>query len=309
MQYITDNTQFKINKTAVALGFFDGVHLGHRRVISSVVNMESKGYTPLVYTFSKSPKSILNNSNAEYLTDNKRKAELLDSLGVKYLCEADFTSIKNLSPDKFVYDILYKSLNAGVVSCGFNYHFGINGTGDADTLIYECNKYNIRVNIIEPVILNNTVISSSRIKQEIKLGNISLANEMLGDEFTYTSIIQAGRQLGRRLGTPTINQNLDNNIVVPKFGVYASQVQIDDTYYRAVTNIGTKPTVNYNKVISESWLIDGDFGDLYGKTSTVRLVDFIRPEVKFNSIDELRTAILTDGKKVKSMDIYTNIKI
>lgn len=308
MQYITDNTRFTTSKTAVALGFFDGVHLGHRKVIESVVNKEGEGYTSLVYTFSKSPKSILNNSHTEILTDNKHKAELFSSLGVKYLYEADFISIKNLSPDSFVYDILYKSLNAGVVSCGFNYHFGINGTGDADSLIYECNKYNIKVNIIDPVILNNAVISSSRIKQEIKSGNINFANEMLGDKFAYSSIIQVGRQLGRKLGTPTINQNLDNDIVVPKFGVYASQVEIDGTYYRAVTNIGIKPTVNYNKVISESWLIDGDFGDLYGKTSTVRLINFIRPEFKFNSVNDLKTAILSDGKKVKSMDIYTNIK-
>lgn len=285
--------------TAVALGYFDGVHLGHKKVIELAVKCKNEGLTPVVFTFSNTPKK--EDRMLQLLTVSQR-AQKLEDLGIELLYIVDFQLVKNLSPEKFIEKIVKSVFNAKKVFCGFNYHFGKNGAANCDDLKVLCNKYNIVTEIIAPVIVEDETISSTRIRKLLQSGDIMKANELLGYEFGYRSVAVKGRQIGSKLGTPTINQNIEKNIVIPKFGVYASVVSFEGKTYFGVTNIGVKPTVSGgNEPICETWMPDYEGGALYGKMVDVKLKAFIREEKKFNSLDELKTAIINDGKTAKEI--------
>lgn len=281
-------------KTAVALGFFDGVHIGHRSVISAAC--AKKNLSPVVYTFAKSPKTCVTGKTVPALMTDWDKRSVIQSLGAQRLYTVDFNSVRSLSPEKFIKSVLKEGLNAQEVFCGFNYRFGVNGSGDVDLLCRECGKLGINVTVIPPVKLDGNVVSSTRIRSELGTGGVLLANKMLGRRFSYSSQIIHGRRLGRTIGSPTINQQIPQELVTPKFGVYVSEVSVGGKVYRGVTNIGVKPTVGSDTAVSETWLIGYSGGELYGENARVSLVGFLREEQKFSSIDELKEAIQNDAK-------------
>lgn len=288
-------------ETFTALGFFDGVHLGHREVILEAVKCSQKlGIKSCVFTFSRRPKSILKNEPDMLLTSENKKIRLIESLGVDLLYIVDFTELMGLSGEEFVQDILIETLHCRGVVCGFNYHFGKGGKCNSDSLVQICEKYNCEAVSRKPILYDSKCISSSRIRNSLEYGDIHSANEMLGYEFGYCLEVVHGRQLGRTIGTPTINQAFPENFCLPKFGVYVSKVTVNGKKYRGVTNIGIKPTVGSDKPVSETWILDFS-GDLYGKEVDVRLLSFIREEKKFASIDELKQQILKDGETAKSI--------
>lgn len=277
--------------TALALGYFDGVHLGHKKVISSAVECKKESLTPAVFTFAKTPKGVLE------LSDFKEKCKHLEEIGVEILYVIDFDTVKDKTPDEFVENIVKNVFNAKKVFCGFNYHFGKNGSGNIETLKELCLKNNIETYVINPVLIGDKVVSSTEIRKMLLEGNVEKASEFLGYDFGLTNVAVVGNQIGTKLGTPTINQQVKEGIILPKFGVYASKVFLEGKEYAGVTNIGVKPTVEGKTPLWETWLPEFKGGELYGKVVDVRLKSFLRSERKFESLEELKEQILKDGKK------------
>lgn len=298
------------NKSAVALGFFDGIHLGHRAVIVEMIKSSKENdLISTVYTFYKNP-AYLFGKTVDVLTPNDERLGILKAMGVQQVVYDDFEKIMNLEPLEFVEEVLVKRFNASKVFCGFNYHFGRGGTADSEALKELCSRYKIDVTVVDPVIFDDAPVSSTRIRKLIKQGDIIKANELLGHRFGFSSVIEEGNHIGRLMDTPTINQKLPENLAIPKFGVYTSIVTIDGKRYAGVTNIGVKPTVGDYKPLSETWLPLYSGEDLYGKNTDIRIVCFQRPEVKFDSISELQSAIKQDGKNainnLKQYNIVTS---
>lgn len=283
--------------TAVALGFFDGLHIGHRNVIKLAACEKQNGLLPVCFTFSQSPKNVLLGTASNALMTRHDKEKTLEQLGIEHMIEADFLSVKDMSAKNFFEEILAGKLKAKKIFCGFNYHFGKNGEGNAITLQNLCKKYQIELTVVPPTMSQGEVVSSTLIRNLIKSGNISYANKLLCSRFGFSSTVEYGKQLGRRIGTPTINQPLCKELVVPKFGVYVSAVTLENgNTYCGVTNIGIKPTVGGTVPLCESWLPKYNGDEIYGQTADVRLIDFIREEKKFASIEELKNAIAENGK-------------
>jgi riboflavin kinase/FMN adenylyltransferase len=284
------------SKTAVALGFFDGIHLGHKAVINAMLKCaRENSLTSALYTFEKSP-SALFGKDTPFLATNDERLEILQDMGVKVVFQDDFLNIKDLTPEEFVSEVLVKRFCAHSVFCGFNYHFGKGGTADSEKLKEICGKYKINVQVIPPVIVEGEPVSSTRIRNLLKEGRVQEANSLLSHPFGYTSVIKEGNHIGRLMETPTINQDLPENIILPKFGVYTSRVTIGGNVYVGVTNIGVKPTIGEYTPLSETWLPEYKGKSLYGEKIDVRLLCFHRPEMKFDSFEELQTAIKNDGK-------------
>lgn len=277
---------------AIALGVFDGVHIGHRAVISRAVGME--GTSPAVFTFSQTPWE-LPKSDAWELVSPQGKLAAMASLGVAEIFEADFEQIRGLSPEEFVREILHETLHARRVCCGFNYRFGKDCAGDADMLVELCARWDIEAIVVGAILVDGEPVSASRIRRYIEQGEVQEAARMLGRPFTIDFEVVGGQHLGRLLGTPTINQPLPPHFVRPRFGVYASSVEVDGKVTHGVTNIGVRPTVGADAPLAETW-IPLFSGDLYGKNVPVSLVSFLRPETKFASIDDLQKQIIKDEK-------------
>lgn len=292
MRILRELTRSK-KPTAVALGFFDGVHRGHKAVLSRAAECRAAGLTPAAFTFSRTPK--IGDRNMQLSTFEK-KARLLEKIGIELLYVIDFESVKNLSPEKFVADILKGVFGAQRVFCGFNYRFGSGGSGTTDDLKRLCRAEGILAEVCAPVTVGGLLASSTEIRSRLKSGDIRTANTLLGYEFGFSGRSVEGNHIGSELHTPTINLNIPHELVLPKFGVYASRVTFDGEEHIGVTNIGVKPTIgDCNAPNCESWLPKYNGGALYGKDIDVRLIGFIREEKRFESLFELQSAIRRDG--------------
>lgn len=282
------------NKTAVALGSFDGFHMGHRAVVMNAVREKARELLPVVLLFDVHPLSIIRGEAPPQLITPQELDNELNAIGVKPVT-VSFREIMNMTPEEFVDEILISRLNAGSVSCGFNFHFGIHSSGTPEILKKLCDERNITVNIAPAVIYDGQPVSSTRIRQAVADGDMRSARGMLSHPFYYTFKVESGDRIGRTLGFPTINQFFPDGFAVPKFGVYASRVHLGGVYYPAVTDIGIRPTLVHKKPRSETNII-GFSGDLYGLDVKIELLDFIRPEIKFSSLDELKEQISRDSE-------------
>ncbi len=285
------------NGCAVALGNFDGIHIGHAAVLEEALKFSADGLVPTVMLFDEhSLKSIAGEAPHMLMTENERLSILKDK-GLKAKT-VNFSEIKGLTPEEFVKDILIKNFNAKAVVCGFNYRFGAGAKGNAETLKQLCDKNGIKCVAVKEIELDGNSVSSTAIRNAVQSGEIELANKMLGRFFGFSAEVIDGDKRGRTWGLPTANQKLPQGLTVPCFGVYESIVTIDGVSRKGVTNIGLRPTVGTDIVLSETHIIDFN-GDIYGKSVDVRLVRFLRPEQKFNSFDELISKIKSDILKVK----------
>lgn len=285
--------------TCVALGFFDGVHLGHRAVIGKGAGC---GLRNTVLTFLESPSKVLGRPCPPLLTDNVRKAELMTGAGADDIIFADFAALKDLGCEDFVRDILIEKLNAKRVCCGFNYRFGKGGAGGAQELEKLCEKYGISVTQPEPVTVDGERVSSSKIRGLITAGRIEEANAMLGSAYAVCGEVAGGNQLGSKLGFPTMNIPVGDGLAVPKYGVYGSMVTVGGEVYIGATNIGVHPTAGANdKPLCETFLPDYRGGSLYGQRAVCELKIFIREEKSFGSFDELKSQIAEDCKRIKEI--------
>lgn len=283
--------------TAIALGYFDGLHKGHRNVLSLAAAEKENGLIPVCFTFSKSPKSVLNGTQSNALMTSEDKIKTLERLGIERTYQADFEKIMNMPAKDFAQKILIDMLKAEKLFCGFNYRYGKNGEGSAETLKSFCDNKGVELTVVPATESEGEVVSSTLIRKLITDGNVKRANELMCSRFGFSSVIEHGKRLGRELGTPTINQPLCSELVVPKFGVYASIVTLESgETYCGVTNIGIKPTVGGNTPLCETWMPKYKGGEIYGQSADVRLLEFIRKERKFSGIDELKNAIIDNSK-------------
>ncbi len=295
------------NKTAVALGYFDGIHLGHRDVLGSAAAQAKNGLVPVCLTFSKSPRSVLGGEPLNSIMTRDDKIRALESLGIEQVCFADFKSLMNLSARDFAERILFGALNAQRLFCGFNYRFGKDAEGDTGLLSELCALRGAELTVLPPRRIDGDVVSSSRIKLLLHQGKLIKANELLCGRFGFRGEVIHGKRLGRELGAPTINMAVPEGMLLPRFGVYASSVTLENgEEYCGVTNVGIKPTVGGVRPGWETWMPDYSGGELYGQKADVRLLDFIRAEKRFPGLEELKQNILADSETAKK--IYLSIE-
>lgn len=290
---VTDN-----NKKVVALGKFDGVHTGHMQLIKTASHIAKKlGLKTAVYVISPV---------GENLTSGEQKYSLVKSAGADEMIEQPLSEdFRKMTPEEFVKEILVNTLCAAHVAVGYNFKFGINRCGNAETLKQICKKYNVGVTVIDKVMVDDClgkawVVSSTRIRQLLKNGDIENAKKALGRYYSICGVGKEGKHLGSKLGFPTVNLYPDKNVFVPKFGVYASKVSINGNKYNAVTNVGVNPTVENDKNIKvESHIFDYVGNSLYGADVCVEFVKFLRCETKFENADVLKQQIEKDKCSAK----------
>ncbi len=289
----------------IALGFFDGVHMGHRRLINSMTAHASEnGLSSAVFTFSSSPAAALGKSSARTLMTIESKLSCFDSLSVDKCFLMNFTDFRDVSAETFVNDILIDTLCAKAVFCGYNYRFGKFASGSCGLLSELCESKGVEVFVTAPVCADGDTVSSTRIRNLIENGKMREANTLLTAPFSISGTIAHGLQNGRKVGIPTINQYLPENYVKPRFGVYASFAVIDGKRYRSITNIGVRPTVSGHGINCESHILDDFDGDIYGKNVRTELLWFERDERKFPDLAELAKQIHRDIAHINQLKIY-----
>ena len=293
-------TEFEGKKTAVALGNFDGLHKGHLAVINKAVIQKDNGLLPCIVTFDEHPQKMLRGESPKKLMTEGLYEKESEKIGCKTI-KLSFESVRNMTPEEFFAEILVKKLNAGFVSCGFNYRFGKGGKGNAEALAELCKENGIGFFCADGVCYKDENISSTRIRKAVESGDIENANKMLGRYFSYDFEVVTGDRIGAKvLGFPTINQIFPQNHIVPKSGVYASVAEVDGKIYPSMTNIGKRPTVGGEQLRSETSII-GFSGDLYGKNTPVSLIAYIRDEEKFPSLEALSAQLKKDSEKAEKI--------
>ena len=284
-------------KTAAALGFFDGMHIGHAAVIERALKAAGEyGLTPAAFVISEQPElpKFGGRHDVGLIPYNAKVAILGHRFGITALWSPDFDSIRDLSPEEFFDSGILGILNAGFVCCGEDFHFGKGGVGNAELLKKLCNDAGIHCGIVPPVCTNGVPVSSTGIRELIRGGDVEAANKLLIRPFGYELTVLHGRQLGRTIGFPTINQEIPPFMVKPKRGVYASRTFVGDDIYPSITNIGVKPTVKSDDSENMETHIIGCDGDLYDRTVRVELIKYIRGERKFDDLDELKKQLEAD---------------
>ena len=289
-------------KSAVALGFFDGLHLGHIEVIQRA--LLKRELCSVIFTFNN--KTMLPKfKERQNIISYDLKIELLAKVGADYIFAPDFADLRDLSPEEFVEEILVKRLSAQFVACGYDFRFAKGGTADAETLTRLCKEKGIEVEVVPAVKFEGEPVSSTVIRGLIREGDVKRANELLGYELTYILEVERGKQNGRKMGFPTINQRIPDGMTVPKFGVYKSWTQIRGHSYPSITNIGVKPTIELDEgeeriPVMETHII-GFSGDLYGLKVRVSLREYMRGEKRFDSMEELARQLERDKQMACSL--------
>ena len=292
MRIISGTTKFMIPEgTAVAIGKFDGLHLGHRKLLSEILRQKEDGLKAAVFTFDPSPEVFFGMNPSRELSTNQEKRELFREIGIDILVEFPFNKdTAAISPEDFVIDILVKRMNAKFVAAGTDLSFGAMGKGNFTLLSSLARHLGFEACKIDKIERNGKVISSTLIRSLVEEGNMEEAAACLGAPYKITGKIVHGKALGRRIGIPTLNQTPPSDKLLPPFGI---------------TNIGIKPTVtNENKVTVETSLYDFS-GDLYGETAEVSLLTFRRPEMRFSGVAELKK---TMEKDIRAGEIYHGLR-
>lgn len=278
--------------TAVALGFFDGVHTAHAQVIRAVLGQ--KGCVPTVLTFSADTTLPVSKAGSGLLMTEEQKRRRIASLGIQKMFEPSFSEIGELSAEAFFEEILCRRLRTRILSCGYDYHFGKGAKGNTALLQKLCSEREIHLIIVPRCSDRGVTVSSSEIRRAVSAGDMVRANELLGYRYTVDGTVIHGRSLGRTLGFPTLNQRLWERLLLPKFGVYSSITHIGGATHRSITNIGVKPTIEGDRApLAETYMLDAD-GDYYGKEASVELLHMSRPEQRFSDVEELKEAVLRD---------------
>lgn len=283
------NETAKTNGVLLALGTFDGLHTGHKRVLTAGSAAEGARVALL---FREHPLKVLTgDAPGELLTASARDA-LLRKWGVTPVF-CDFAALREESPQEFFENEILGRCHATAVSCGFNYRFGKEAAGDVTLLRSLCAAHGLALHVAEPVLYGGAPVSSTRIREALRAGDLPDVTAMLGRYFCYAFPVVHGDERGRLLGSPTINQFFAPGFQVPRFGVYASFTYVNGRRYPSVTNIGVRPTVGAGGVRSETHILGFD-GDLYGRTVPVAPVAYLRGERRFASFDELSAQIAAD---------------
>lgn len=290
----------EIPNLSLALGFFDGVHLGHQAVISCAVeHAKNVGAKSAVITFKQHPEGFIKGESLKYILTVEDKYKYIEELGVDYVIELDFEQICKLSPTQYLEDILIKYFSPQAISTGFNHRFGANRLGDVIFLSDHQDKYSYVYFATPPQAIFGDVISSTAIRGFIESGSVDMAASMLGRKFGVRGTVVKGREIGRTIGYPTANIMYPLGIAQLPYGVYDVDVEIGDgSIHRGLANFGVSPTVtNDNIPILEVYILNFD-GDLYGKEIRVLFNKIIRKEMKFDNLDDLKMQISFDIQRL-----------
>ena len=282
--------------TAVALGRFDGVHIGHKALISAMVShARNNQLIPLVWMINCTCRDRCNGEGCkgQLLTNTSEKLELFRQLGVEYAVVENFADICHLSPDEFINKKLHNALGCCAAFCGENFRYGKGAEGTPSALAHQMADFGGQVFVTPFVTIDNEIVSSTAIRTALSCGDMSKAATMLGREYSISGNVIHGQKLGRKLGFPTANILYPKEKFTLPYGVYRSCFETGSKRYPAVTNIGIRPSVGGEQVLVESHLFEFS-QDLYNQNATLYLHEFIRPERRFNSMEELESAIATD---------------
>ena len=279
----------------VALGTFDGVHIGHRAIVAAAKKESTVlGTDTAVLVFSSSPHGA-----GSILPLDDRLAEFR-ALGVNLAAVCDFEELRALTPEEFVTEILIGRLGAVAVYAGYNYRFGAKAAGDTGLLRTLCAAHGVTCGVTPCVELDGAPVSSTRIRALLAAGDVETANRLLGYTYYLRGEVLHGKQLGRTLGMPTVNQCFADGCITPAHGVYYTTAEVDGAVYPAVSNVGTRPTVSAGDAVDLETHLLNYSGDLYGRTVTVRFLAHGRAETRFADVCALRDAVLCDIAAAKA---------
>ena len=286
-------------KYIFALGFFDGVHLGHQALLKECCQLAQQyGAIPAAITFDKHPQALFRPEPPVLISTEADRRRLLHRYGIQVVHTLPVTRETMSIPwETFIERLL--ELGASGFVCGDDFHFGHQGEGDASKLRQYCRERNLPCIVVSEQTLNGRRISSTLIRSRIDSGDMESATKYLGHPHVLTGTVVHGQKIGRKLGFPTANLLIPPAVAVPKFGVYACRAIVDGKSYPAVTNVGTRPTVAGTGVTVEPWILDFE-GDLYDRQIRVEFYRFLRPEMKFPDLEALQQEILRNAEETRA---------
>ena len=291
-----------IPNAVVTIGTFDGVHLGHQAIFNRMKALaQSVGGETVVVTFSPHPRQVLNidSSNLRFLCTPEEKLEKFEEFGIDNVVIINFTKEFSRTPSEvFIKDYIIDHIHPAYIVVGYDHHFGKNRMGDFGLLNDLMKKYNFKVERVAAQDVEHIAISSTKIRNALSVGNVKSANRLLGYRYSVTAEVIVGNKIGRTMGFPTANLELPQEYMIIKGGVYACLVDYDGHTYKAMANIGHRPTIGdrgEDQPIIEVNLFDFD-GDLYGQHIRVHFIDRIRDEEKFGGLDALKAQLEQDRK-------------
>ena len=292
----------KKEKRVIALGFFDGVHLGHAALLACTRERAGElGARPFVLTFDTHPRQMVSGAAFPLINSPEGRVDLIGRLcGIDDVLFLHFDEgFRQMEWESFV-EVLQAKFGAVHVVCGHNFRFGYCGDGTPELLQEKCQALGMGCDVIEEVLVDDAQVSSTNVRKLLQAGEIEAANRLLGHPHTLVDTVRHGYKLGRTLGAPTINMRFPDGVLELPHGVYATRVTIGDETHIAVTNVGTRPTVSGgDQVTVESFILDFD-ADLYGRQVRVEFFHYLRPEMKFDGVEALKTQIQADAKATRA---------
>jgi len=289
----------------VTVGTFDGLHMGHQKIIRRMKDIarENGGETILV-TFEPHPRLVLNNNNGElkFISTQKRKNHLLDSFGIDQMIIIPFTrEFAQTSSEDFIKDYLIDKIGVKKLIVGYDHHFGRNREGNYEKLIEIGKKMGFDVEEIPAQFVDGIAVSSTKIRNALAVGKVKLSNQMLGFPYSISGIVVEGNKIGRTIGFPTANIEVEDEYkLIAAGGVYSCKVEIKGKMYFGMGNIGIRPTIGINGLVTEVHVFDFD-REIYGEEITIFFLDRIRDEQKFGSIELLKKQLQSDKKTIQKM--------
>lgn len=287
--------------TIYALGFFDGVHLGHQALLRACRELADRcGCKAGVVTFGNHPDALVQGNAPRLINSLSDRKRLLEGFSMDEVLALPFDEALKTMPWEAFLDMLRKQHHAGGFICGEDFRFGHKGSGTAALLADYCKSGFLPCTVVPERKLDGTRVSSTHIRQLLEAGEIEEANRFLGHPHILSGTVVSGRQIGRTMGIPTANLTIPEGVAAPRLGVYACKAYVEGKRYLAVANIGTRPTVGGSHVTVEPWLLDFS-GDLYGKELMLQFHAFLRPEQKFDSLEELRAEIQKNAVQTREI--------
>ncbi len=292
-----------MKQRVIALGFFDGVHLGHGALLRRTRELaEQYGVQAAALTFDRHPDELVHGISVPLLnTSREREGIMATYYGIEELLTLPFDRARMAQPwQDFVKQSLRQEYGAIHVVCGYDFRFGSRGLGDASKLAELCGELGMGCDCIPEVIIEGNTVSSTLIRRLLSQTEPNEALRLLGHPHILSGTVVSGRKLGRTIGIPTANLSVGEEILLPKTGVYAAMTRIEGKSYLAVTNIGSRPTVGGRHITVEPWILDYS-GDLYGQELSLELYRYLRPERSFDSLEALKEEILHNAEQTKHL--------